>query len=505
MREHLTVEQLFSALPHAVRHVAGKRTGTALPVNTVCCDSRRATSASIFVCIVGAQNDGHRYMKAAYLSGCRVFLTQTGSAYEPLPQDAAIFETEDTRTALAHLACAYYGHPARSMRIVGITGTKGKTTVAMMCYHILNSLGMSAGYIGTCGVRYGNVQKSTNNTTPDALELQQYLYEMKLAGVSTVFLEVSSQGLWQRRVDGISFDICALTNLYPDHIGYPEHPTIEHYTACKRRLMTDFGAPILIGNADDAATLCLLENGSGRIIRCGSAHDADLLSKDVHTERQGVIPYTVFTCHCKEGEPTRVRLPLPGDHNVQNALFALAIVRALGISEQQAAAALKDVRIPGRFDMLEVKEALVVIDYAHNGAALRAVLGTLKALTPSRLLCLCGSVGGRTQCRRAELGAAADALADFTYLTADDPNFEPVEDICRDMAAAFSPSFLPRYKIISDRAAAIREALGELSKGDILLIAGKGDETIQHIGGQALPHSDRAVVESYIGQAVLTV
>lgn len=505
MRELLTVGQLLAAIPQPARHVGGDPAAATTPARTLCCDSRRAAPDCLFVCITGAQSDGHRYMRAAYESGCRAFLVQTNALYEPLPQDAAVFETADTRAALAHLASAFYGHPARSMHIVGITGTKGKTTVAMMCHHILNSLGIPSGYIGTCGVRYGKVQTITRNTTPDAPELQRYLYEMKQAGVDTVFLEVSSQGLWQRRVDGIPFSVCALTNLYPDHIGYPEHPTMEHYAACKHRLMTDFEASVLIGNADDATALSLLDGGSGRVVRCGLAQNADVRAEDVHTEHKGAIPYTAFTCHAENGAPVSVRLPLPGDHNVQNALFALTITGALGIDPAQAAAELRDVRVPGRFDMLEVKGALVVIDYAHNGASLRAALGTLRSLRPVRLLCLCGSVGGRTQCRRAELGAVADELADFTYLTADDPNFEPVEDICRDMAAAFAPSFLPRYKIIPDRAAAIREALDELRAGDILLLAGKGDETVQRIGGQALPHSDRAVVEEYIGQTALTV
>ena len=505
MREPRTIGQLLTAIPQPVRHVGGDLVAASATVRAICCDSRRAEPDCLFVCIKGAQSDGHRYMRAAYESGCRAFLAQADALYEPLPNDAAVFEADDTRQALAHLACAFYSYPAQSMRIVGITGTKGKTTVAMMCQHIMNSLGLPSGYIGTCGVRYGKVQSTTRNTTPDALELQQYLYEMKQSGVDTVFLEVSSQGLWQRRVDGIPFSVCALTNLYPDHIGYPEHPTMEHYTACKRRLMTDFGAPILIGNADDTAALSLLDGGSGRIVRCGLTQNADLCAEDVHTEYRGAIPHTVFTCRAENGAPVSVCLPLPGDHNAQNALFALAITRALGIDPAQAAAALGNVSIPGRFDMLEVNGALVVIDYAHNGASLRAALQTLRSLQPSRLFCLCGSVGGRTQCRRAELGSAADELADFTYLTADDPNFEPVEDICRDMAAAFAPSFLPRYTIIPDRAAAVREALGELQAGDILLLAGKGDETVQRIGGQALPHSDRAVVEEYIGQTTLTV
>ena len=199
-----------------------------------------------------------------------------------------------------------------------------------------------------------------------------------------------------------------------------------------------------------------------------------------------------------------VFLPLPGEYNVSNALFAMTLTGLLGIPTDKAAWALSDVTIPGRFEVLTVKGATVVIDYAHNGASLRAILSTLRAYGPGRLLCLVGSVGERTQCRRAELGAAAAVLADYTYLTADDPGLESVIDICREMAAAF-PQGSDRYRIIPDRAAAIRDALADLRSGDILLLAGKGDEQFQRIGGRLLPHNDRAVVEAWRDEfAVLT-
>lgn len=503
MTENITLRTLLAALPFSLDRAAGDECLLDTTLHSICCDSRHVTKNDLFVCICGAKSDGHDYIKAAYERGCRAFVVQSGATYDMLPEDALVLAANDTREALAHLACALYGHPARSMRVVGITGTKGKTTVAMACYHIMSALGVATGYIGTCGVRYGAVEQQTSNTTPDPLELQRMLYDMKCAGIDTVFLEVSSQGLWQHRVDGISFDVCALTNLYSDHIGPTEHPSMAHYAACKRRLLTEFGASVLVANADDAASLPLLTDVPGTVVHCGLTEGAQLRADNIRTEREGALPYTTFDCCDEQGARVCVRLPLPGAHNVQNALFALAIVRALGVSILQAAPTLPSLHIPGRFEMIEVKGALVVVDYAHNGAALRAALTALKALAPNRLFCLFGSVGERTQCRRAELGAAADELADFTYLTADDPHFEPVEDICRDIALAFRPAFLPRYTVITDRAAAIRTALDELQAGDILLIAGKGDEVVQRIGGQVLPHSDRAVVEQYAEPPVL--
>jgi UDP-N-acetylmuramoyl-L-alanyl-D-glutamate--2,6-diaminopimelate ligase len=267
--------------------------------------------------------------------------------------------------------------------------------------------------------------------------------------------------------------------------------------------MTEFDAPVLIGNADDELVVEALKDCRG-VQWCALAHTAAWRAVLLDQALGDGVPATVFQCRAGKASCT-VRLPLPGEHNVQNALFALAIVGALGVSLTDAAESLADVCIPGRFELLTVKGALVVIDYAHNGAALRAMLTALRALAPERLLCLFGSVGGRTQCRRAELGAVADELSDFTYLTADDPNFEAVEDICRDIAAAFRPRFLPNYTVIPDRADAIRAALDELREGDILLLAGKGDERVQRIAGQSIPHRDRDVVEAYLRQSVLPV
>ncbi len=502
MTHPITLRALLAALPAPPVLVSGAPHEDAL-VHALCDDSRKTREGALFVCIRGAASDGHRYLSAAYETGCRLFLVETDDL-PPIPADATVYRSDDTRRDLAHLAAAYYGFPARRMRLVGITGTKGKTTVALMCRHMLARLGESVGYIGTNGVCYGSTVRETTNTTPGALTLHATLAEMADAGVTTAVLEVSSQALWQRRVDGLRFDVCALTNLSPDHIGAPEHPTFEHYVACKRRLLTDFGASAVITNADDASLRAIEKSLPCDAIRCGLSADAALRAESIRTERCGIIPTTVFDC-CAADERCAVRLPLPGIHNVQNALFALSIVCALGASLTDAAASLADVTVAGRFEALEVKGALVVIDYAHNGAALRAMLTTLRALSPTRLLCLFGSVGGRTQCRRAELGAAADELADFTYLTADDPHFESVEDICRDIAAAFKPRFLPNYTVIPDRAEAIHQALDELSAGDILLIAGKGDERTIRIAGQALPHRDRDVVEAYIAESALPV
>lgn len=493
MKQRHTARTLLCTLPTPPQKALGTGEADALPLISICCDSRRAVAGSLFVCIRGATVDGHRYMQAAYEAGCRCFLAEH-LPDTPLLGDAIIYLSNDTRRDLAFLAAEYYHHPARDMSVVGITGTKGKTTVAMMCHHIATKAGISSGYIGTCGVRYGEVVRSTGNTTPGPLELQQYLHEMKEAGVTTVFLEVSSQALWQKRVEGVPFTAVAMTNLSPDHIGGAEHPDLDHYVAAKKRLLTDFSAPIALLNADDARVAAMKSDIPATTLLCGLGACADVRATAVEQAVKNGHLGVRFTYHDQTGS-SPVFLPLPGSYNVSNALFALSIVGLLGIPKEVGTSSLSDVTIPGRFEVLSVKGATVVIDYAHNGTSLRAILGTLRSYAAARLLCLVGSVGERTQCRRAELGAAAAELADYTYLTADDPGLESVIDICREMAAAFPPD--GNYRIIPDRSMAIRDALADLQAGDILLLAGKGDEQFQKMGGRLVPHSDRAVVEAY--------
>ena len=492
-----SAHSLLSTLPHVPRHVNGSgipsRTSGGIPVS----DSRLANTNSLFVCIRGERFDGHHYITQAYMTGCRCFLVEH-LPDAPLPDDADVFLSDDTRRDLALLSTAYFGRPANALTIVGITGTKGKTTVALMCYHILTSAGIPAGYIGTCGVMYGDIHIATNNTTPGPLELQYHLSNMRHAGVKTVLLEVSSQAIWQRRIHGISFDAVALTNLFSDHIGQGEHPDFAHYAACKKQLLTDFGAPFVLVNADDTNVSKLTKDIPA--IRCGMHAPAAIQAIEVCSQQKSGFPGMTFAYY--DGtQSIPVFLPLPGEHNVSNALFALTLTAHLGIDVATAALSLKDIRIPGRLETISIGEAMVVIDYAHNGGALRAALTSLRPYATHRLICLVGSVGERTQCRRSEIGQATGELADFTYLTADDPGAEPVEDICREIAAAM-PSYAD-YTIIPDRKDAILQALDSLQPGDVLLLAGKGDEQFQKIGGKRLPHNDRAVVEEYLNPSTV--
>lgn len=462
------------------------------PIGVLSPDSRKTGADSLFVCIRGAVQDGHAYAGRAYLQGCRAFVAEHSL---DLPEDAAVITVSDSRAALAELSAAFYGYPAREMTVIGITGTKGKTTTALLIRHILEENGISAGYIGSNGIQFCGHFYPTVNTTPESCELHYYLRKMADAGVKVVALEVSSQALYLRRVLGIRFPLCIFTNLSHDHIGGVEHPTFEHYRDCKHSLFTDYGAECIIANADDPATPEMLAGSTGRPLLCSVSREADLYARDVSLFRQGSRLGVEFVC-IHGGKECAISLPLPGEFNVHNALCATAVGLHFGLSMEEIAGALASISIKGRFEPVEIlPEVTFLIDYAHNGVSLRAALETLRCYSPARLICLFGSVGGRTQMRRPELGAVANELCDLAILTSDNPDFEDPEAIIDDIAAAFTPNGAP-FTIFPDRHDAIRAAVYGAKPGDIVLLAGKGHEDYQLIRGEKVPFDERAILHA---------
>ena len=483
-------KHLFSAITSTDRIPDGE-------ILAVTEDSRKADETSVFVCIRGALSDGHRYAESAYQKGCRFFVAERSLN---LPKDAFVLETSDTRKSLALLACRLYGDPSHSLKVVGITGTKGKTTTAQMLAHILKENNIPTGYIGTNGIRYGTFQAITANTTPDAVTLQQTLLEMKKCGMQAVVIEVSSQALMQQRVTGIKFDTVLFTNLFPDHIGVNEHPDFEHYKDCKKKLFRDFGANGMILNADDDFSEEFTQSASvNRILSCSAKDPAcDYFAKSVRLITKDHLPWVGFDL-LHEKEQCTCHLPLIGKSNAYNALLSMACAHAVfGIPFTWAAEALSHVSIAGRSEILSLpNKACLVIDYAHNGESLRQLLESLRAYRPSRLICLFGSVGDRTRQRRREMGEAAAELSDLCILTSDNPGLEDPEKILDEIAQAVEGTSTPYYKIV-DRKAAIIKALEESKTGDIVVLAGKGHEAYQLVGKEKLPFSEKKIVEEFI-------
>ena len=457
-------------LNELVRHI--DHTGASdAEISAITYDSRKAGPGALFVCLVGAWMDGHTFARSAYDQGCRAFLVEHPV---DLPTDAAQIVTEDTRAALA------------------VIGTKGKTTTALLTAAILSEAGLPCAYIGSNGVNIAGQHEATANTTPESLELHRLFRKMLDANVHHVVLEVSSQALRHHRVDGIPFEAVAFTNLSEDHIGPGEHPDFEDYKNAKRRLFAEYNARVMVYNADDPASDFMRAGFAGQQVSFGIDRAADYRAVQLAQYRSETALGVNFVCE-HGGSTTPVRVMSPGAFSASDAWCAIALCGAFGVTPAQAAGTLAHTPVQGRFEVVEgLPGRTFIVDYSHNGLALTSALKTLRAYQPHRLLCVFGSVGGRTQVRRRELAEAASAWADYSILTSDNPDFEDPMAILRDIDACMAPD--AQYTLIPDRAEAIRTAVQMAQPGDIVLFAGKGHEDYQLIRGQKVPFVERDLI-----------
>ncbi|MGN0468720.1 MAG: UDP-N-acetylmuramoyl-L-alanyl-D-glutamate--2,6-diaminopimelate ligase [Acutalibacteraceae bacterium] len=448
-------------------------------------DSRKAKPGVMFVCLSGARADGHKFAKSAYESGCRVFLCEK---MLELPGDAQIILCSDTRAALAVASCNFFEHPSKEIAVIGITGTKGKTTVAHIIRHVLDEAGIKCGIIGTVGAGYGDVKLSTVNTTPESYELQKMFRLMADAGCKAAAIEVSSLGLKFHRTDGTHFALGVFTNLYPDHIGTNEHESFEEYAFWKKQLFHMCDKAIV--NIDDEFSKQIMGECSCPVITYGYSEDADYRLVKTEKIKSGHVLGVDFTLS-HAGKERSFMISMPGDINAHNALIAVAAADIWNISDEILKKSLAHVFVKGRGEIVETgKDFSVIIDYAHNGVSLKNIVDTVSAYDHNRIIALYGSVGGRTEIRRRELGLVSGAMCDLSILTADDPEFEDVENICKDIAAAVEESG-GKYVIIPDRAKAIAYAIENAEKGDIIILAGKGHEEFMKVRGEKLPFSEK--------------
>ncbi len=467
-------------------------------VDALCSDSRKAKTGTLLVCIQGFVSDCHNYAPSAYAQGCRLFLVQRAL---DLPEDALQIITPNTRISQAEAAAVFYGHPERSMELFAITGTKGKTTTALFVQKILNDAGVPTGYMGTNGIVFGDKHYPTVNSTPDSLLIYAYLREMLNAGIYNAVMEVSSQGLKLYRTYGLSFRVCAFTNLSPDHIGGNEHPDMADYAACKHLLFTDYPHDVTVCNLDDPAAAYMMGNDPAKIVGFSTnGHpDAAFATTVIQRVIRNGIPGMEYGLSIQGLTlPHLYFLPQPGEFNVKNALCAMAMVHEVfGIPVESACESLETATVPGRFETVFYDHVLYVIDYAHNGVSMASMLDLLRGYHPGRLICLFGSVGERTKERRRELAEAAGHRADLCILTSDNPGRENPADILSEIDAAFPEGSCPRV-IIPDRAEAVAYAVSQAKPGDMILLAGKGHENYQLIGTQKIPYSDRETLLSLL-------
>lgn len=456
-------------------------------VPSVCNNSEKAEAGALFICLKGARADGHDFAGKAYLRGARIFICEHKI---PLPDDAVLLIAESARRAQSFIVPEFFSHPEKKLKIIGITGTKGKSTVAYMTAHILNKSGRKAGIIGTCGIVIGENTEPTENTTPEFLGFFRALGKMADAGCEYAVAEISSQALMLGRVDGIRFFAAAMTNLSSDHIGVGEHPDFESYKSCKKLLFSRCDTAVF--NSGDRYFEEFSACASCPYLTYSLYAGADFSSDEIIPCKN--VPGVSFRILCREGN-YRVSLPLPGGFSVCDALAATALCSLAGVSVKTAAAALSDVSVPGRFEIVStpLENVMFIIDYAHNGESLRAALGALREYNPKRLICLFGSVGCRTQIRRKELGLAAEN-ADFCILTSDNPDTEPPENIIGGIAENLGDT---PYVSFTDRTEAIKYAVKIAQPGDIVLFAGKGHERFQLVNGKRIPMCERELIEKY--------
>jgi len=457
-------------------------------------DTRKAVSkGSLFVCIVGAVFDGHEYAQKAIEDGASVVVAQKEL---DVPEGVVLVLVKDTRKALAYLSAAWFGHPAKELITIGITGTKGKTTTAYMVHHILEKVGIKSGLVGTVEVKNGKETISASHTTPESFLLQKYFREMVDNGCKAVVMEVSSQALKLHRVGGVVFDYGVFTNLEPDHIGPNEHSDFEDYAECKSRLFRRCRFGIL--NADDSHMERMLSGSTCDYITYGCKEGADLVASGIDLHRtDGKLMVSYKTQGVLE---TELAVCVPGMFTVYNSLTAAAICRMLNVPAEVMRKAFLEVQVKGRLESIHISPKFsLMIDYAHNAMSLKSLLTALREYEPKRLVCLFGCGGNRSRDRRFEMGEISSRYADLTVVTSDNPRFEEPEAIIEDILTGVRKAD-GAYVTVPDRKEAIRYAILNAQDEDVIVLAGKGHEDYQEIKGVKYPLDERVLIEEILSE-----
>lgn len=463
----------------------------AIEISTLANDSRKVENGSAFVCISGAIVDGHEFIEDVAAKGAAAVIVEKEVE---APEGVTVIRVEDTRYALALMSAAYFGYPAEKLKVIGITGTKGKTTTTYMIKSILEDVGHKVGLIGTIEAIIGDRKIPAANTTPESFTIHQYFAEMLKAGCDSVVMEVSSQGLMLHRTAGIPFEIGIFTNLGKDHIGPNEHKDFEDYKRCKGLLFKQ--CKLGIANVDDAYFADVFAGATCKTETFGFSEKADLRAVDTHlVSRPGYLGVAYHVTGLMDFD---VEIDIPGTFSVYNSLTAIAVCRHFQVPTDVIQKALKAAKVKGRIEMVKVSdEFTLMIDYAHNAMSLESLLTTLKEYNPTRLVCLFGCGGNRSKDRRYEMGEVSGRLADLTIITSDNPRFEEPQDIIDDIKIGIGKTN-GNYVEICDRKEAIKYAIEHGQRGDVIVLAGKGHEDYQEIKGVKYPMDERVLIQEVL-------
>lgn len=458
-------------------------------IEKVVYNSGQVEEGCLFICIKGANFDSHDAAKE--IAEKAAVLVVEKDIDVDKHSDVTIIKVENTRYAMAFIAAAFFGNPAEKMKVIGVTGTKGKTTTTYLVKSILENAGHKVGLIGTIEVIIGEKHIHAENTTPESYLLQKYFADMAEAGCDTVIMEVSSQGLMMHRTQGFLFDYGIFTNLEPDHIGPNEHSSFEEYAKCKGMLFQQ--CKIGIVNGDDPHWEMVTENHTCELETFGFGEKVMLRAENAeYVKKPGELGVQFKVSGLMNFD---ARISTPGKFSVYNALTAISICRHFQVKEEVICKALLQAKVRGRIEMVKVSdEFTVMIDYAHNAMSLKSILETLREYEPHRLVCVFGCGGNRSKYRRYEMGEVSGKLADLTIITSDNPRFEEPLDIIQDIKTGMKKT-QGAYVEICDRKEAIAYALHHAQPGDIVIIAGKGHEDYQEIKGVKYPMDDRQLIQ----------
>jgi UDP-N-acetylmuramoyl-L-alanyl-D-glutamate--2,6-diaminopimelate ligase len=461
-------------------------------------NSRQVRKDFLFVAVRGGTTDGHLFIEDAVKAGASAVVCEE----ESFPvHGAARIVVPDTRRALALLADAFYGHPSRALRVVGVTGTNGKTTVTYLVRNALARAGINSGLIGTIEYRVNGRTIPADRTTPDPVLIHSLLAEMVAGGCGAAVMEVSSHAIDQQRVEGIRFDVAVFTNLTQDHLDY--HGDLDSYLETKARLFEmlqeypdDPTPKRAVVNKDDLRSGRIIEVARVPVITFGLKRSADVRATNLRLNTDGCT----FTAVTPRGE-LRVAMSLIGRHNISNALAAIAVGVALELDLDAVAAGIADTRyVPGRLEFIENARGLtVVVDYAHTDDALKNVLTSLREITSGRIITVFGCGGDRDAGKRPKMGAVVKRLSDLSIITSDNPRSEEPQAIITQILAAYETE--DAYEVQPDRRAAIERAIALARPGDTVLIAGKGHETYQQFRNQTIVFNDREVARAILNGA----
>lgn len=462
-------------------------------INDIVYDSRKAKDGTMFMAIVGSQVDGHDYIEDAIKNGSKVILI---SKDINIDDDVTVIKVDDTRKILSKLSMRLFKFPQSKMKTIAITGTKGKTTTSFMIKKILEVAGYKCGLIGTTGIYIGDKMYPAKNTTPESYETIKYMNEMVKKKMDFMVMEVSSQALKYDRVNDIIFDYGIFTNLSQDHIGENEHDSMEDYISSKAKLFNQCNYGIF--NIDDLHFYDMVQGGDATINTYGYDDRADLKAKSmklirekefigIELETDGVIK-------------DKFKISTPGKFSSYNAMAAIMVCHMIGIDVKYIKEALSNFSVKGRVEPVHVSpDFSLLIDYAHNGVSTESILSTIREYKPERIVTIFGCGGNRSKDRRYEMGEMAGKYSDFCIITEDNNRFEEFDDIAKDILVGMNKTNC-EYIIIPDRKEAIKYAIVNGKKGDIIMLIGKGHEDYKEIKGVRYPFDERLIIKEILDE-----